>query len=124
MAIPGAFTPVSLNGRVLVDGDLVNRLPYDHLKDRCDVTVAVDVSGQRSSGEGHVPGVTDAIFGAFDIMQTAALDHKLASSQPDILVRAPIRGIRGLDFTKIGDVLRQMDPAIDDLRRRLSDLKL
>jgi NTE family protein len=128
MAIPGAFTPVSLNGRVLVDGDLVNRVPYDHLKGRCDVTIAVDVSGERLSDvghvPGHVPGVADAIFGAFDIMQTAALDHKLVSLQPDILVRAPIRGIRGLDFTKIGEVLQQMEPAIDDLRRRLSELEI
>jgi NTE family protein len=124
MALPGAFTPVSLNGRVLVDGDLVNRVPYDHLKDRCDVTIAVDVSGERLSDVGHVPGVGDAIFGAFDIMQRAALDHKLALSQPDILIRAPIRGVRGLDFTKIGEVLRQMEPAIDDLRKRLSELKL
>jgi NTE family protein len=124
MAIPGAFTPVSMNGRILVDGDLVNRVPYDHLKDRCDVTVAVDVSAERLSDVDHVPGVADAIFGAFDIMQTAALDHKLASSQPDILVRVRIRGIRGLDFTKIGDVLLQMEPAIDDLRRRLSELEL
>jgi NTE family protein len=122
VAIPGMFTPVSLDGRVLVDGDLVNRVPYDHLKGRCDVTIAVDVTGERLSDPGHVPRVADAIFGAFDIMQTAALGHKLAVSEPDILVRAPIRGIRGLDFTKIGEVLQQMGPAIEDLRGRLSEL--
>ena len=124
MAIPGAFTPVSLNGRILVDGDLLNRVPYDHLRDRCDVTLAVDVTGERLCDRGRVPGVADAIFGALDIMQTAALDRKLALSEPDILVRAPIRDIRGLDFTKISEVLRQMDPVIEDLRRRLTDLKL
>lgn len=124
MAIPGAFTPVSMNGRVLVDGDLVNRVPYDHLRGRCDVTIAVDVSGERCSDDGHVPRVAEAVFGALDIMQKAALDLKLASTSPDILVRAPIHGIPVLAFTKIGEVLRQMEPAVDDLRSRLSALEL
>ena len=29
MAIPGVFSPVTLNGRVLVDGGLANNVPYD-----------------------------------------------------------------------------------------------
>jgi NTE family protein len=124
MAIPGAFTPVVMDGRVLVDGDLVNRVPYDHLTDRCDVTIAVDVSGQRPCDSDEVPSAKDAIFGAFDIMQTAALERKLASSRPDILVRARIQGIPALDLTKIDEVLRQAEPAIDDLRGRLAGMRL
>jgi NTE family protein len=124
MAIPGAFTPVSKDGRVLVDGGLVNRVPYDRLQGRCDVTVAVDVIGERRSHDGHVPHVAEAAVGALDIMQKVAFDQKLASLKPDILVRAPIHGIGVLAFTKIGEVFRQMAPTVDDLRRRLSELEL
>jgi NTE family protein len=123
VAIPGAFTPVSLGGRVLVDGDLVNQVPFDHLKGRCDVVIAVDVSGERPSDDGQVPGVAEAAFGALDIMQKVAFDRKLASSRPDILVRAPLRGIPVLAFTKIGEVLHQMEPAVGELRGRLSELE-
>lgn len=124
MAIPGAFTPVSKDGRVLVDGGLVNRVPYDHLKGRCDVTVAVDVIGERRTHLGHVPHVTEAAVGALDIMQKVAFDQKLASSRPDILIQAPIHGIGVLAFTKISEVFRQMEPAIGDLRAQLSELKM
>jgi NTE family protein len=124
MAVPGAFTPVTMNGRVLVDGDLVNLLPYDLLKGRCDVGVAVDVSGERRSAGGHVPRVAESVFGALDIMQKAALDLKLASATPDVLIRAPICGIPVLAFTKIGEVLRQMEPTVGEVRRQLYALEL
>ena len=124
MAVPGAFTPVSMDGRVLVDGDLVNIVPYDHLRGRCDVGVAVDVSGDRRSDGVHVPHVTESLLGALDIMQKAALDLKLASAKPDVLIRIPLCGIPILAFTRIGEVLRQAEPAVGDVRRQLSALEL
>ncbi len=123
MAIPGAFAPVCRDGRVLVDGGLVNRVPYDHLEGRCDVTIAIDVGGERRSDDGHMPRVTESVVGALDIMQRVAFEQKLAAAKPDILVRAPIHGIGVLDFTKIGEVLHQMEPAVADLRGRLLELE-
>lgn len=122
MAIPGAFAPVFRDGRVLVDGGLVNRVPYDHLRSRCDITVAVDVIGDRHADSVHIPNVIEASAGALDIMQRAAFDLRLASAAPDILVRAPIHGVPTLGFTKIGDVLHQVEPAVADLRDRLTAL--
>ena len=124
MAIPGVFTPVSIDGRVLVDGDLVNRVPYDHVSARSDITLAVAVSGERRAGENRIPRVPDAVFGALDIMQTVALKRRLASSEPDVLFRARMQGISMLDFSKIGEVLEQMDHEIENLRSRLSDMRL
>ena len=45
MALPVIFEPVVLEGRVLIDGGLVNPLPFDLLCGEADLTVAVDVSG-------------------------------------------------------------------------------
>ena len=45
IALPALFTPVTVNGRMLMDGGLVNPLPFDVLNGEADVTVAVDVSG-------------------------------------------------------------------------------
>ncbi len=49
MATPGLFTPVSMNGHVLVDGGTVNPVPYDLLLDHCDITIAIDVMGSISA---------------------------------------------------------------------------
>jgi NTE family protein len=48
MAMPGLFSPVKLDDRVLVDGGLTNPLPYDLLWDDCDIVIAVDVLGTRT----------------------------------------------------------------------------
>ncbi len=48
IAIPGAFTPVMINGRVLVDGGLTNPVPIDPLAGiSSDLTVAVSLTGPR-----------------------------------------------------------------------------
>ena len=45
MALPALFTPVSHHGRLLLDGGLVNPLPFDLIEGMADVTIAIDVSG-------------------------------------------------------------------------------
>ncbi|WP_122816637.1 patatin-like phospholipase family protein [Nocardioides pantholopis] len=48
IAIPGLFTPVMINGRVLVDGGLTNPVPIDPLAGiASDLTVAVSLTGPR-----------------------------------------------------------------------------
>ncbi len=53
IAIPGVFTPVMLNGRVLVDGGLTNPIPLDPtVSVRSDLTVAVELTGPRAGDPG------------------------------------------------------------------------
>lgn len=48
VAIPGVFTPVMLNGRVLVDGGVVDPVPVAPIASTdADVTIAVDLGGFR-----------------------------------------------------------------------------
>jgi len=47
MAIPGVFTPKTINGQVLVDGGLLNPLPSaPATSDGTDLTIAVSLSGR------------------------------------------------------------------------------
>ncbi len=49
VAMPGVFTPVMLNGRVLVDGGLMDPVPIGPTASaRADVTIAIDLGGERS----------------------------------------------------------------------------
>ena len=50
IAIPGVITPAVINGRVLVDGGLINPIPIEPTAAApADVTIAVSLSGMRSS---------------------------------------------------------------------------
>lgn len=122
MAVPGVFAPVQHEGRVLVDGGLVNLVPYDHLMSQADVVIAVDVSEVRSPVGSGIPRPLDAAMGAVDIMQSAALAEKLRRLKPDLFVRIEIKDVRMFDFAKAEEVLRQSVPAVEAFRAQLAEL--
>ncbi|MGV8058058.1 MAG: patatin-like phospholipase family protein [Smithellaceae bacterium] len=122
MAVPGVFAPVSIGGRVLIDGGVVNLVPYDHLLERADFIIAVDVSSVRNPGKHEIPGALESVLGAFSIMQASALAEKMKHRKPDIYVQPEIQGIRMLDFGKIEEVFLQTAPAVDLLKKQLKSV--
>ncbi|MBA4383847.1 MAG: hypothetical protein C0410_03865 [Anaerolinea sp.] len=51
-AIPGLFSPVEINGRLLVDGGVVDNLPVEHVIEMgADFTIGVDVSSPSKRGK-------------------------------------------------------------------------
>ena len=122
-AIPGVFAPVLIGGRVLVDGGVVNVVPYEHLMNLCDVTIAVDVTGVHTPGKREVPGVIESVLGSFRIMQTANLAAKMKLIQPDIFLHPDIHNIKLLDFHRVEDVFEQSAPAMEELREKLLKLR-
>ncbi len=119
MAVPGVFSPVSLEGRIMVDGGVVNLVPYDLLMDRADCIIAVNVSRVRLAGGDEIPNALESVLGTFDIMQTTMLAAKLKKLKPDIYVWPQISGVRMLDFGKIEEVFAQAAPAAEELRKEL-----
>lgn len=122
MAVPGVFAPVVISDRVLVDGGLVNNLPYDLLTGWLGTVVAVDVTGQRTPGKHATPSTVDAIMGSLDIMQSVALARKLELSRPDVLISPEICDVEMLEFTRSQEVLDQSSGAGEELRSRLEAL--
>ncbi len=61
IGIPGVFVPVMWNGRVLVDGGLLNPLPMDPTAATpADLTIGVSLQGRRTMRETHGPVVEDS----------------------------------------------------------------
>jgi NTE family protein len=119
MAIPGIFNPVVNGKQVLVDGGVVNPLPYDLLSDTCDLTIAVDVMGNRTESADLIPSLSESIFNSFSIMQKSILRQKVAANPPDIYIAPDIVDIQMLEFYKAEEVFKQARPAADQLRREL-----
>jgi NTE family protein len=122
MAVPGVFAPVSIGGRVLIDGGVVNLVPYDHLWERADFIIAVDVSRVRHPGKNEIPSALESVLGAFNIMQASALAEKMRHRKPDIYVQPKFQDVRMLDFGKTEEVFLQAAPAVDSLRKRLKGM--
>lgn len=118
LSLPGLFTPVLVNGRILIDGAGVNPVPHDVLTD-CDVVVAIDLMGYRDQVKRGKPNLFRSILGIFDIMQNAIIAEKLKSHPPAIYIKPDIYNVDILEFDKVAQVLRQAAPARDQLKREL-----
>ncbi len=123
MGLPGVFSPVHSDGRVLIDGGGVNPLPHDLLTD-CDVIIAVNVMGrlEKRSGDDS-PTAVKAILETFDIMQRTIIAEKLKTCPPDIYIEPEIRNIALLEFHKADEIYAQAEPAKRELRARLLKLR-
>lgn len=121
MAVPAVFMPVEREGRILVDGGLVNPLPCSLVRERCDVVVAVDVSGELKQ-KGKRPDFMGAILGSFDIVQKSLIAEQVIDHPPDILLRPDIHGVRMLDFNKSAQVYEDSESIKQQLRDELRAL--
>lgn len=122
MAIPGVFAPVVRDGRVLVDGGVVNNVPYDTLAGLCERTIAVDVSPARRPRDGELPNAVDALVGMFDILADRVTALKMAASPPTLYLRPPIERVQPLEFEKIERVFAQAAPCMAGFRAELDRL--
>ena len=122
MALPYIFTPVIMNGRVLVDGGLVNNVPHDLLDPSCEVRIAIDIMGNTSTPLIKVPSPVDAVFHTYQVMMDAMAQQKLQHHPVDIYVRPPLMDIDMLDFHKARSIYEQALPAKDAFKRQLDAL--
>ena len=66
IAIPGMFSPVVVDGRVLVDGGLMDPMPVTPIAAiPCDLTVAVSLTGERNPHAAVAPAAEDGLMDAW-----------------------------------------------------------
>lgn len=122
ISIPGIFVPVTYEGHILVDGGVVNNLPYDLLAEDCAYTIAVDVIPEPEEASAESPNMVDAILGMLDVMVAEITAQKLERQPPSVYHCPRLSGIRTLDFFKAGEVLAQAEPNMVDFRQALEAL--
>jgi len=120
MALPALFTPVTRDGRVLMDGGLVNPLPFDVLKGDADITVAIDVSGAAlGPGSRSQPSAFSALVSSSQILQRSIVREKLKAQQPDIYIDVEVDEFHVLEFHRFKQVMTAAGQAKDQLKRQL-----
>jgi NTE family protein len=120
IALPALFTPVTINGRMLMDGGLTNPLPFDILHGEADVTVAIDVSGAPAMpGKRPHPSAFAMLMASSQIMQRTIVRQKLKVQQPDIYIDVEVDAYYVLDFHRFKQIMADAAPAKEQLRRQL-----
>jgi len=123
IAVPVVLEPLNLEGHILTDGGTVNPLPYDLIRDDCDVLVAIDVSGERVPGKQNpAPTMLENIFSTFQIMQGSIVRSKMKNSKPDIFVQPRLRNIQLLDFHRKEEIFKDVEKDVERFREELKGL--
>ncbi len=121
-SLPGLFTPVKIKNRILIDGGAVNPLPFDLIKDQCDITIAIDVTAFKAQNESEIPPTFDSVFTTYQTMQNSIIKERLKFLRPDIYIRPEIFDVRVFDFVKADLIFKQAESAKEELKRQLEVL--
>ena len=122
MAVPGLMRPVVIEGRVLVDGGAVDPLPFEQLRERADVILAVDVGGGPRDRKNEIPDPWECLFATLNVMGHVIIAEKLRHGAPDLLLTPNVGVFRLLDFLQASAILRAADPIKAELKERLGAL--
>jgi len=121
IVLPTLMRPV-VGPCVMIDGGATNPLPFDLLRGRADVIVAVDISGPPSEEKKTVPNAIEAMYATVLVMTSAIINEKLKHETPDLLVQPNVGTFRTLDFFQASSILRAAEAAKTDLKAKLEAL--
>lgn len=102
MSIPGVFVPVELEGRTLVDGALVNRVPSSVCRKLgADFVIAVDVGYPPLRGK--VRNLPDVIMSTIDILGRQSA--KFRPIDADIVVRPELGNVTSTQLNRSKEIV-------------------
>lgn len=137
ISVPGVFCPAPWQGRLLVDGGVVNNVPADVVRAMgAEVVVAVSVGWTTfqplSSESGRRPislpalarmsPMVNALIRSAHIMEAEILRHRLAQAHPDVLLSPEVGSVELEDFERAAEVIPTGEQAAEAALPRLREL--
>jgi len=105
MSVPGAFPPIELNGRILIDGGIVNNVPVDIVRDMgADIIICIDVGKPLKTGE-EIAGPLTILNQMIDIMMKENIRRQIDTLGPkDIYINPTLGELGSGDFDKAAEI--------------------
>ncbi|MCF6136991.1 patatin-like phospholipase family protein [Pseudalkalibacillus berkeleyi] len=122
IAVPGIFVPFKKDGRLLVDGSVIDRVPVSVVREMgADVTIAVDISHIKQNPE--INTIFDVIMQSIDIMQRELVKtHELVT---DVLIRPHVENFSASAFKDIEEIIeigeKETNKRIDDIEAAIQN---
>lgn len=117
ISIPGIFIPEKVEGRLLVDGGVVDRVPVSVVeKMGADIVIAVDVAHVKTNSE--ITSIYDVIMQSLDILQMELVANREIAS--DIMIRPRVEMYSSRAFTHIDEIISIGE---EETRRQLGKIK-
>jgi len=96
-AIPGVFNPVEYQGRLLVDGGVIDSIPVSVAREKgADIVIAVDIS--ENVVNFNITNIVDVMLQSITIM--GAVNAKTRKKESDVLISPKVGDVGMMDFTQ------------------------
>jgi NTE family protein len=122
MAVPGVFSPIVIDDRVLVDGGVVMNLPVELARDMgADVIIAVEVLPSARTRD-QLRSLSGQLAQTVSLMIADNMDAQARDA--DVLIRADVGNYRASDFGKVGEMIPLGEAAARELEPVLRTMSL
>ncbi|MEF8718243.1 MAG: patatin-like phospholipase family protein [Candidatus Accumulibacter necessarius] len=124
MSVPGLMSPVEADGKKLVDGGLVDNVPIDEARARCqaDIVIAVNVGSPLLKAE-DISGLLSVSAQMVNILTEQNVTRSLATLKPtDIYIKPDLEGITAGDFKRTSETADRGVAATEAVADRLRPL--
>jgi NTE family protein len=108
MSVPGAMTPVQIDGRLLVDGGIANNLPIDLARKLCnaDVIIAVNISTPPLK-RSEITSALSVVGQLVNFLGKQSVDDQLKSlGDNDVLIAPDLGDISAGTFERSKDAIK------------------
>ena len=120
MSVPGAISPMEIDGRLLVDGGIANNLPIDEARKLCaDVVIAVNISTPPLKRD-EITSALSVVGQLINFLGKQTVDDQLKSmTDKDVLITPDLGNISAATFERSADAVRIGEEATRVMADRL-----
>ena len=125
MAIPGFFSAVDWEGRLLVDGGVARNLPIDVVRKMgAEVVIAVDISTPLAKRD-ELTGFLGIVGQTTSFLTRLNVENQIATLRGrDLLITPDLEGIATLGFPRFGEAIDRGEAAGRAAAERLRDFSV
>jgi NTE family protein len=121
VAAPGMFSPHEIDGVFYIDGSCVNPVPFDVIREDCDVLVAIDPSVNQDMGA-QGTGVFGMLLSAYDAAKKSLTIEKGCACAIDLHERIVVDEITSFDFVRFEDIIASVEEKTESFKTALLEL--
>lgn len=102
-SVPGIFVPVEIDGRILVDGGIIENIPLSCLKEyQVDYKIGVDLVTTQSYRKPR--NVIEILFNSFNFLVKA--NKKIQTKEADILIKPDLSEFNAIDMSQMKELIK------------------
>ncbi len=127
ISIPGIFTPYNLNGRLMVDGGVVDRVPYTAARELgADFVIGVDVGYHGE--ETTCNGIMGTVLHVLEVMEWKIMEKTIDTA--DVSLSVPVSGVNAASTAQARECIaegrdcaeKMMPEILEKIKRKKKEL--